>query len=107
MRADARPPPAGGPTPNHEPLTTNPDPHPSPLTLALTPNPNLQQAAPLLRAFWLAALLSTAEVVAWAEAPLPSGDAAVVSATQRVRRYAAPFVQWLQSAPVEDLAPAA
>ena len=67
----------------------------------------LQQAAPLLRAFWLAALLSTAEVVAWAEAPLPSGDAAVVSATQRVRRYAAPFVQWLQSAPVEDLAPAA
>ena len=48
---------------------------------------------------------STEELVAWAAAPLPGGDAA--SATQRVRRYAAPFVQWLQSAPVEELAPAA
>ena len=56
-------------------------------------------------AIWLAALLSTEELVAWAAAPLPGGDAA--SATQRVRRYAAPFVQWLQSAPVEELAPAA
>ena len=101
MRADAWPPPAGrAAAPLTLTLTIT-------LTLTLTPNPNLQQAAPLLRAFWLAALLSTAEVVAWAEAPLPSGDAAVVSATQRVRRYAAPFVQWLQSAPVEDLAPAA
>ena len=59
----------------------------------------------LLFGFWLAALLSTEELVAWAAAPLPGGDAA--SATQRVRRYAAPFVQWLESAPFEELAPAA
>ena len=75
------------------------------LTITLTLTLTLTQAAPLLRAFWLAALLSTEELVAWAAAPLPGGDAA--SATQRVRRYAAPFVQWLQSAPVEELAPAA
>ena len=61
----------------------------------------LQQAAPLLRALWRASLVGTPEVVAWAEAPLPGGAAA--AATQRARRYAAPFVEWLQTAPVEDL----
>ena len=58
----------------------------------------LQQTAPLLKALWEASLLDKEALLAWAAAPPPSGAAGV--ATQRARRYATPFTEWLASAPL-------
>ena len=54
----------------------------------------LQQAAPLLKALWQADLLQEELLLQWAAGTASTAQAQL---DERLRRFAAPLVEWLQS----------
>ena len=51
--------------------------------------------SPLLKALWQGELLEEATLLQWADAPPEAGS-------ERLRRFAAPLVEWLRSVEAEE-----